>query len=141
MGKRENKKQVRKQWAVDALLAKTGGRCYLCGDLIPIEKPKECSEKTWNLIRLTRDHVIPKSQGGEGYRTNLMPAHGWCNERRNDLPIAYHMMFVLFRRGCTTVGQPTSSSVKLLFLAAKRRWCHAPSDSPRQSDLESLELV
>jgi 5-methylcytosine-specific restriction endonuclease McrA len=115
--------QERKHLGRQFLLAKTGGRCYLCGDSIPIEKPEGCSDADWFLIRPTRDHVIPRCRGGMGYHSNLMPAHSWCNERRHSIPIEYHRMFVLFRRWYTTVGQPDPSETKIAFLQAKSRWC------------------
>lgn len=122
-------RREKKRFAWEQLLAKTGGRCYLCGDSILLDKPEGCSDADWFLIRPTRDHVIPRCRGGIGFQSNLMPAHSWCNERRHSIPIEYHRMFVLLRRFCTTMGQPEPSHTKLLFLRAKSRWCQEVPDS------------
>ncbi len=50
------------------LAATTGGRCAYCG-----ERPAT-----------THDHVRPKSRGGTGTATNLVPACDECNTRKGD---------------------------------------------------------
>lgn len=37
----------------------------------------------------TRDHVIPRSRGGEASIENLRPAHHQCNRDRGDGPVIY----------------------------------------------------
>jgi len=54
----------------DAILAKTGGKCHICGG--DIAGP-------WNA-----DHVLAHSAGGEHAVGNYLPAHGVCNNYRWD---------------------------------------------------------
>lgn len=51
------------------------GLCWLCGEpmLLDGRSPKFASF----------DHVIPKSEGGTTYHTNLKLAHRKCNSARN----------------------------------------------------------
>jgi len=50
------------------ILAKTGGRCHLCGGLI---------KGKWQA-----DHVIAYSKGGRHSEENYLPAHTLCNNYR-----------------------------------------------------------
>jgi len=50
------------------VLAKTGGRCHICGGPI-------CGK--W-----AADHVFPRAQGGEHAVGNYLPAHAICNGSR-----------------------------------------------------------
>jgi 5-methylcytosine-specific restriction endonuclease McrA len=52
----------------DQVLAKTGGRCHICGGLI---------EGKWEA-----DHVFSHSLGGEHSLDNYLPAHSICNGYR-----------------------------------------------------------
>ncbi|HEY2416429.1 MAG TPA: HNH endonuclease [Steroidobacteraceae bacterium] len=54
------------EWKVIVRAAK--GRCYYC------------QEKT----KLTLDHVIPLSKGGQHTKTNVVPACQPCNSKKND---------------------------------------------------------
>lgn len=57
------------------ILAKTNGKCYLCGC--------DLTDKT-----MTIDHFIPKSKGGTGSVSNLLPACRPCNQNKaNQNPI------------------------------------------------------
>jgi len=53
------------------ILAKTAGRCHICGGLI--------SESAWNA-----DHVLAHSAGGTHNVDNYLPAHALCNNYRWD---------------------------------------------------------
>jgi 5-methylcytosine-specific restriction endonuclease McrA len=53
------------------ILAKTAGRCHICGGLI--------SESTWHA-----DHVLAHSAGGAHIADNYLPAHALCNNYRWD---------------------------------------------------------
>jgi 5-methylcytosine-specific restriction endonuclease McrA len=53
----------------DAVLAKTGGRCHICGGKI--------EGKEWSA-----DHVFAHSQGGQHALDNYLPAHNLCNTYR-----------------------------------------------------------
>lgn len=78
-------------------MSANGDRCHLCGELILRFRPKGCSFKKWKLIGPSRDHVVPKSKGGDGYASNTRPAHGFCNNVRKDDPIVLHRMYVMFQ--------------------------------------------
>jgi hypothetical protein len=52
------------------ILAKTAGRCHICGDAI---------EGTWQA-----DHVLAHSGGGGDIADNYLPAHALCNNYRWD---------------------------------------------------------
>jgi 5-methylcytosine-specific restriction endonuclease McrA len=52
----------------DQVLAKTGGRCHLCGDPI---------EGKWKA-----DHIAPYALGGGHSPDNYLPAHSLCNGYR-----------------------------------------------------------
>jgi hypothetical protein len=51
------------------VLAKTGGKCHICGGLI--------EEDDWQA-----DHVLAHSAGGEHSPDNYLPAHDLCNNYR-----------------------------------------------------------
>jgi 5-methylcytosine-specific restriction endonuclease McrA len=53
------------------ILAKTAGRCHICGGLI--------SGSTWHA-----DHVLAHSTGGAHRADNYLPAHALCNNYRWD---------------------------------------------------------
>ena len=54
------------------LLALHGSRCVLCG----------------STDRITRDHIIPLSQGGTDLIGNIQPLCFSCNARKRDLPLS-----------------------------------------------------
>lgn len=66
---------TRKQW--EALKVAYGHRCVYCGE---------------HTKRLTMDHVIPISKGGEHTARNIVPACGPCNTRKNDGPAPDHQI-------------------------------------------------
>lgn len=57
---------TRSQW--EAMKAAFGHRCVYCGNRPP---------------RLTQDHLIPLSKGGDHTRSNIVPACGPCNSRKH----------------------------------------------------------
>lgn len=57
------------------------GRCYLCGMIIPLDAPPE------HPLLLTRDHIIPKTVGGQSTTDNLAPAHKLCNNVKGDMTV------------------------------------------------------
>jgi 5-methylcytosine-specific restriction endonuclease McrA len=46
-----------------------GGRCHICGKRVTFE-------------RMTLDHLVPVSKGGEHVALNVRIAHGSCNSSR-----------------------------------------------------------
>lgn len=64
------------------LLEQQDGRiCHLCGHSI------SSRAKKGSPLRITLDHVIPKSQGGPDILENLKLAHRVCNERRGNMSV------------------------------------------------------
>lgn len=73
---------------LDEVYQRDGGICYLCG------KPCDWNDKkTINGVVVygnnypSRDHVIPKSKGGENSWENIRLAHRACNSRKADIPL------------------------------------------------------
>lgn len=50
-------------------------RCHLCGEEIN-------SDETADKLRLSVDHIIPRSKGGSDYPSNILAVHQSCNKRR-----------------------------------------------------------
>jgi hypothetical protein len=68
----------------DRILAKTNGRCHLCGGAI-------LSDQRWNA-----DHVLAHGRGGNEDEANYLPAHGLCNNYRWDyLPEEFQLILKL----------------------------------------------
>ncbi len=66
----------------DEILAKTGGRCHICGGMI--EEPMHA------------DHVLAHSGGGAHAAANYLPAHRTCNNYRWDyLPEEFELILKL----------------------------------------------
>lgn len=59
-----------------------GGKCFHC--LRPLTKKQLHPD---NPDALTKDHVIPRSRGGENYM-NLVVAHNRCNNKRGNAPLS-----------------------------------------------------
>ena len=99
----------------DQILAKTCGRCHICGGLI---------SGIWHA-----DHVIPHSSGGAHAVDNYLPAHNVCNTYRWDYtPDEYQLILKLgvWLKGEilreTTLGQASAERfVKKQVAVAKRR--------------------
>ena len=70
---------IRKRNAVKLLNILKYGKltCELCKE--PIRKSKNNKNR-----RLTFDHIIPKSKGGNGDLENLQIAHARCNKRKGN---------------------------------------------------------
>lgn len=66
---------------VKSIWKRDGGNCYLCGKHVPLNVPRH------HPLHASRDHVIPKVQGGPTTSDNLRLAHAWCNSRRMDMPV------------------------------------------------------
>lgn len=52
--------------------------CHLCGGSID----RRATRDDW--LRVTLDHVVPLSKGGEHVRSNVRPAHWKCNMEKGD---------------------------------------------------------
>lgn len=55
-----------------------GWICHLCGE--EISRYAKCDDH----MRVTLDHIIPLSKGGEHVRSNVAPAHYRCNMAKGD---------------------------------------------------------
>jgi len=55
----------------EAVFAKTGGRCHICGGTL--------ADQAWQA-----DHVLPYAGGGAHVVDNYLPAHALCNTYRWD---------------------------------------------------------
>ena len=62
-------RQIRRR-RMRELTARFDGRCYYC--LVPFSADE----------RPTRDHWIPRCQGGSKDEFNIVPACSWCNVRK-----------------------------------------------------------
>lgn len=56
---------------MDWLLYEFSGLCGICGQELDLDD-------------LHIDHIVPRGRGGGNERTNLQPAHNWCNQRKGD---------------------------------------------------------
>lgn len=82
------KEGYRHKFPLEELYKRDNGICYLCG------KPCDLNDKhvvngvvVYGNNYPSRDHVIPKSQGGENSWDNLKLAHRLCNSLKSDSPI------------------------------------------------------
>lgn len=74
---KENRRRVRKRQGIVekidpfAIYDRDGGRCHICGKRVPKSK-------------MTLDHLVPVSKGGDHVALNVRLAHGSCNSSRGD---------------------------------------------------------
>lgn len=68
-----------------ALFAKQGGKCYWCGSQMELFCMKITSYGNIkdNSRFATFEHLIPRSHKGTNQRSNLVLAHGGCNNKRH----------------------------------------------------------
>ncbi|MFC5509338.1 HNH endonuclease [Bosea massiliensis] len=94
---------------IDRLSAEQNHRCAYCGFTM-LEKRPSASElrklpwaarKAQQQLVATKDHVIPKCDGGSGRWDNLVAACAFCNGYRANQPaeIAFQRIQRLVRRG------------------------------------------
>jgi len=60
-----------------------GASCHICGKIIDLDAPRQMSKQGWEQ-GLHMDHVVPISKGGSDTLSNVKPAHGLCNIKKND---------------------------------------------------------
>jgi 5-methylcytosine-specific restriction endonuclease McrA len=72
-----------------ALLKRWGPICYLC-----LLRGRTVQEATIDLtlkhphpMSFTRDHIVPRSRGGNDHINNQRPAHNLCNQQRGATPL------------------------------------------------------
>ncbi|MBM3545106.1 MAG: HNH endonuclease [Alphaproteobacteria bacterium] len=99
----------------EAVFAKTGGRCHLCGGTL---------NKKWAV-----DHVQPYALGGTDSLDNFLPAHSRCNgNRRSTTEVEFQLTLALGRWLLTEIAnesklgeQAYQDYRRRLQLNAKRR--------------------
>lgn len=74
------------QFFTGKVLARDGLACRYCGVPVFRRPPKSCARYPQCLEALTRDHVIPKSLGGEKVVDNIVIACRRCNDDKGDAP-------------------------------------------------------
>lgn len=83
------KEGYRHKFPLDELYQRDGGICYLCGGLCDWEDKTEVDGVVvYGNYYPSRDHVIPKSKGGENSWENLRLAHRICNSLKWDSPLS-----------------------------------------------------
>ena len=83
------KEGYRYKFPLDELYQRDGGICYLCGGLCDWEDKTEVDGVVvYGNYYPSRDHVIPKSKGGENSWENLRLAHRICNSLKWDSPLS-----------------------------------------------------
>lgn len=60
-----------------------GTDCHICGKAIDFNAPRQTGRPGWE-NGLQIDHVHPMAKGGEDKLDNVRPAHGYCNNVKND---------------------------------------------------------
>lgn len=53
--------------------------CHVCGERVSLEINSP--------LRISLDHVVPLSRGGDNTKENVLPAHRRCNQSRNDMTL------------------------------------------------------
>lgn len=80
MGKRQSLQQIQHSASRKALVKKTRGKCAYCGRRVATKRKPGC-------VRMTIDHVIPRSKGGPNTADNLVAACKDCNYKKgNKMP-------------------------------------------------------
>ena len=95
----------------DAVLAKTGSRCHICGGMIEGHE--------WSA-----DHVFAHSQGGQHVLDNYLPAHNLCNNYRwfyGAEEFQWILKLGVWLRTLIETEQPLSMTVSNLFVKYERR--------------------
>jgi len=69
-------------YTVDEMLLLYGTDCYLCNEPIDLAAARSPGREGWQ-FSLHVDHVQPLSKGGPDSLSNVRPAHGRCNLKKN----------------------------------------------------------
>lgn len=95
---RQRKKERRRK-RFEQLRGRFFGTCFYCDRplLVPGEGPRKSPRMT------TRDHLIPRSQGGNRNDDNIVAACYGCNQRRRDMP--WLVFFALMRKEMAERGK------------------------------------
>jgi 5-methylcytosine-specific restriction endonuclease McrA len=69
-------------YSEEQVLVKYGIDCHVCGHAIDMTAPRRVGVEGWEL-GLHLDHLVPLSRGGGDLLSNIRPAHGICNLKKN----------------------------------------------------------
>jgi len=74
----------RKQRGIDItrLMSRDGDKCWLCGEPVDRYRRRDDDPK-----RVSFDHIVPRSDGGNSKLPNLRLAHADCNSARGNDPL------------------------------------------------------
>lgn len=75
-------------YPLDEVFKRDDGICYLCGGKCDWNDYEDRNGiRIYGNLYPSRDHVIPKSKGGENSWENIRLAHRGCNSRKADIPL------------------------------------------------------
>lgn len=82
--KRTKERKRRRNKQREACYMRQRGKCYWCGEQMILRGDSTGADyATW-------EHLIPRSQGGNGLEENTVLAHRRCNQERGTLPPAVY---------------------------------------------------
>jgi hypothetical protein len=105
------------------LLARDGDECWFCGDALG----EDC----------TIEHLIPRVAGGTNALVNLALAHGACNRKADDWPLARKLeLRASLRASAMSAGtaETQSGSGRQPASAVPKADARTPSPNPSQGD-------
>lgn len=71
---------------LDRLIISQRGRCVFCGRIVPKGEFSRGGRKRTRYA--TREHIVPRSQGGTNEWTNMTMSCNICNNMRGDMPFS-----------------------------------------------------
>lgn len=68
---------IREEW--ESVVRDADFKCHICGEKIVLD--------IGSPNRLSLDHIVPLSRGGENTKDNVTPTHRRCNQSRSDMTL------------------------------------------------------